>query len=145
LRVGRSVTSSVTGTAVVSVGTFGAAELPRSRRLLQQVGGLAHLAHRLVDRRLELLLEPGAHFLQLGVCPTELADRIRELLGPNTTRANRRITTISVPDMLNTRRSLRGWQDGTRAAASPVTPRSPHHVRPSGCARTRTGEHDRRL
>ncbi len=55
-------------------------DLRRIGGVADQLGGLAHLAHRLVEGRFQLGLEPVAHLLQLGVGLGELADRVRQLL-----------------------------------------------------------------
>ena len=55
----------------------------------------------------DLVLEAVAHLLQLGVGPPGPPHGVGQLLRPEHDQASSRITTISLPDRLNTRRSLR--------------------------------------
>ncbi len=57
-------------------------DLVRIGRIAHDVGGLAHLPHRLFERVLQFRLEAVPHLLQLGVGLRELLDRARQLLGP---------------------------------------------------------------
>ncbi len=122
-------------------------------RLLERVGGLAHLPHRFVERRLQLALEPAAHLLELAVHLAELAHGVgQSFSGPSTIRAISNRKTISLPLRLNIAGESTSWTcvrnrtvaSFRGAAAPPVAPRRSDRLRPSRGAGPCPGEHPRR-
>ena len=61
---------------------FTGCQLAEIDRIAQDVGRVADLAHRLLGRRPELLLESARHLLELAVELPQLAHRLWQLLGP---------------------------------------------------------------
>ena len=81
-----------------------------------------------------------AHLLQLGVRAPGAADGVGSFSGPRTTSASSKIKTISLPDRLNTRRSL--WSCHHRRSCSSGSRRS--SIRPIGFAHRGARAHARR-
>ena len=126
--VGRLVGSASTASAArAAVGRVVGVEVEVGR-LLERVGGLAHLAHRLVERRLQLALEAGRHLLELGVRLAELAHRVGQLLRARAPpgHSSRKID-LAAAERLNTLASL-------RAGTSPVAKPSAAGINGRGCS-----------
>ena len=107
--IGRRV---VAGLVVSGRGLGDGGELGRR---LDRRGGLLDLLHRLLEALAHLVLEPARQLLQLGERLPRLSIASGSFSGPSTTRASRRMTTISLPERLNTTTSLRGEPSGRPA------------------------------